>query len=68
MAAILFGAAVVMGTLVTLVFPVIFVALIEVFIIPGEERMLEKNIRGTVPGIEKKGSQVDITRDAFPGR
>lgn len=42
MAAILFGATGVMGTLVTLVFPVIFVALIEVFIIPGEERMLEK--------------------------
>jgi protein-S-isoprenylcysteine O-methyltransferase Ste14 len=41
-AAILFGAAVVMGTLVTLLFPVIFVALIEFFIIPGEERKLEK--------------------------
>lgn len=42
MAAILFGTAVVMGTLVTLGFPIIFITLIELFIIPGEERMLEK--------------------------
>jgi protein-S-isoprenylcysteine O-methyltransferase Ste14 len=42
MASILLGVAVVLGTLVALVFPVIFVALIEFFIIPGEERMLEK--------------------------
>jgi protein-S-isoprenylcysteine O-methyltransferase Ste14 len=31
-----------MGTLVALAFPVIFVMLIEFFIIPREERMLEK--------------------------
>ena len=42
MASILLGIAVVQGTLVALVFPVIFVMLIEFFIIPGEERMLEK--------------------------
>ncbi|MDO9550779.1 MAG: isoprenylcysteine carboxylmethyltransferase family protein [Methanoregula sp.] len=42
MASILLGVAVVQGTLVALVFPVIFVLLIEFFIIPGEERMLEK--------------------------
>jgi protein-S-isoprenylcysteine O-methyltransferase Ste14 len=42
MASILVGVAVVQGTLVALAFPVIFVLLIEFFIIPGEERMLEK--------------------------
>lgn len=42
MAAILLGVAVFLGTLVPLVFPVIFVTLIEFFIIPGEERKLEK--------------------------
>jgi protein-S-isoprenylcysteine O-methyltransferase Ste14 len=42
MASILLGVAVVMGTLVSLVFPVLFVTLIELFIIPGEERTLEK--------------------------
>lgn len=42
MAAILLGVAVLLGTLVTLAFPVLFITLIEFFIIPGEERMLEK--------------------------
>lgn len=42
MASILLGVAVLMGTVVALAFPVIFVALIEFFIIPGEERKLEK--------------------------
>lgn len=42
MASILLGVAVLQGTLVTLAFPVIFVMLIEFFIIPGEERKLEK--------------------------
>ncbi len=42
MAAILLGVAVVQGTLVTLAFPLLFVALIEFFIIPVEERNLEK--------------------------
>jgi protein-S-isoprenylcysteine O-methyltransferase Ste14 len=42
MASILLGVAVLQGTLVTLAFPVLFVALIEFFIIPGEERILEK--------------------------
>ena len=42
MASILLGVAVLLGTLLTLAFPVIFVALIEFFIIPGEERKLEK--------------------------
>jgi protein-S-isoprenylcysteine O-methyltransferase Ste14 len=42
MASILLGVAVLMGTLVALAFPVIFVMLIEFFIIPREERMLEK--------------------------
>ncbi|MEN6442393.1 MAG: isoprenylcysteine carboxylmethyltransferase family protein [Methanoregula sp.] len=42
MASILFGVAVVLGTLVAFAFPVIFVMLIEFFIIPGEERKMEK--------------------------
>ncbi len=42
MASVLSGVAVVLGTLVALVFPVLFVMLIEFFIIPGEERNLEK--------------------------
>lgn len=42
MAAVLLGVAVLSGTLITLAFPVIFVVLIEFFIIPGEERMLGK--------------------------
>ncbi len=42
MTSILLGVAVLQGTLVTLAFPIIFVALIEFFIIPGEERKLEK--------------------------
>jgi protein-S-isoprenylcysteine O-methyltransferase Ste14 len=41
MASILLGVAVLIGTLVSLAFPVIFIALIEFFIIPGEERNLE---------------------------
>jgi protein-S-isoprenylcysteine O-methyltransferase Ste14 len=42
MASVLLGVAVLQGTLFALAFPVIFVALIEFFIIPGEERKLEK--------------------------
>jgi protein-S-isoprenylcysteine O-methyltransferase Ste14 len=42
MASILLGVAVVQGTPVALAFPVIFVMLIEFFIIPGEEQNLEK--------------------------
>jgi len=42
MASILLGVAVLSGTLVTLASPIIFIALIEFFIIPGEERMMEK--------------------------
>ncbi|MFA4849232.1 MAG: isoprenylcysteine carboxylmethyltransferase family protein [Methanoregula sp.] len=45
MGSILLGVAVLLGTLVTLAFPIIFVALINFFIIPGEERKLE-NIFG----------------------
>ena len=45
MASILLGVAVVFGTLVALVFPVILGVVIEFFIIPGEERKLE-NIFG----------------------
>ena len=41
MASILLGVAEVLGTLVALAFPVIFIALIEFCIIPGEERKLE---------------------------
>ncbi|MDD1683838.1 MAG: isoprenylcysteine carboxylmethyltransferase family protein [Methanoregula sp.] len=41
MASILLGVAVVQGTLVALVFPVLFVTVIGFFIIPGEERKLE---------------------------
>ena len=47
MASILLGVVVVLGALVTLAFPVIFVMLIEFFIIPGEERMLEKKFGET---------------------
>jgi protein-S-isoprenylcysteine O-methyltransferase Ste14 len=42
MASILLGVAVLMGTLVAFAFPVLFIMLIEFFIIPGEERKLEK--------------------------
>jgi protein-S-isoprenylcysteine O-methyltransferase Ste14 len=42
MASILLGVAILSGTLVTLAFPVIFVWLIGFFIIPGEERKMEK--------------------------
>jgi protein-S-isoprenylcysteine O-methyltransferase Ste14 len=42
MASILLGVVVVLGTLVALILPVIFIFLIEFFIIPGEERTLEK--------------------------
>ncbi len=42
MAAILLGTAVVLGTLVTFTFPVLFIMIIEMFIIPDEERKLEK--------------------------
>jgi len=42
MASILLGVSVVLGTPVALVFPVIFVTLIELFIIPAEQRTLEK--------------------------
>jgi protein-S-isoprenylcysteine O-methyltransferase Ste14 len=42
MASILLGVAVLSGTLVTLAFPVIFIVLINFFIIPGEERKMEK--------------------------
>jgi len=41
MASILLGVAVLLGSLVTLAFPVIFVTLIEFFIIPREEQNLE---------------------------
>jgi len=42
MAAILFGSAVLMGTLVPFVFPVLFIVIIEVLFIPDEERRLEE--------------------------
>ncbi|MDD3135881.1 MAG: isoprenylcysteine carboxylmethyltransferase family protein [Methanoregula sp.] len=42
MASILLGVAVLLGTLVTLIFPIIFIMLIEFFIIPGEEGKMEK--------------------------
>jgi len=42
MAAILLGVAVFLGTLVALASPVIFVTVIGLFIIPLEERMMEK--------------------------
>ncbi|MDP2797109.1 MAG: isoprenylcysteine carboxylmethyltransferase family protein [Methanoregula sp.] len=64
MASILLGVAVLLGTLVTLAFPVIFVALIEFFIIPGEERKMEK-IFGEPYREYKKRSKVDITPYAF---
>ncbi len=51
MASILLGVAVVQGTLVALAFPIIFVMLIELFLIPGEERMLEKIFGESVPGV-----------------
>ena len=42
MAAMLFGSAVVMGTILPFVFVVLFIAIIEVLFIPDEERMLEE--------------------------
>ncbi len=42
MAAILFGSAIVMGTLVTFIFPVLFIAIAGTLFIPDEEQELEK--------------------------
>ena len=42
MVAILLGVAVLLGSLVTLFFPVIFIVLMEMFFIPLEEQNLEK--------------------------
>ena len=42
MAALLFGSAVVLGTLMPFVFTVLFIAIIEVLFIPDEERRLEE--------------------------
>jgi len=42
MAAMLFGSAVVMGTLSPFVFTVLFIAIMEMLFIPGEEAQLEK--------------------------
>ena len=42
MVAILFGSAVVMGTITPFLFPVLFIVIIEVLFIPDEERMLEE--------------------------
>ena len=42
MAAMLSGIAVLLGTLVTFVFPVVFIMIIETQLIPDEERKLEK--------------------------
>jgi protein-S-isoprenylcysteine O-methyltransferase Ste14 len=46
MAAMLFGSAVLMGTLVPFVFPVLFIVIIEVLFIPDEERRLEEIFGG----------------------
>lgn len=46
MAAILFGSAVAMGTLVPFVFVVLFIVIIEVLFIPDEERRLEELFGG----------------------
>ena len=43
MALILLGSAVLMGTLVPFLFPVLFIVIIEVLFIPYEERVLEEN-------------------------
>lgn len=42
MAAILFGIAISLGTLVTFTFPVLFIMIIETLLIPDEEQKLEK--------------------------
>jgi protein-S-isoprenylcysteine O-methyltransferase Ste14 len=42
MAVILFGSAVVMGTLVPFLFPVLFIVIIELLFIPDEEQRLEE--------------------------
>ena len=41
MASVLFGVAVLQGTLVAFAFPALFVMVIQFFIIPGKERKLE---------------------------
>jgi protein-S-isoprenylcysteine O-methyltransferase Ste14 len=46
MVAILFGSAVLMGTLTPFVFPVVFIVIIEVLFIPDEERRLEEVFGG----------------------
>ena len=42
MAAMLAGIAIVLGTLVTFVFPAIFISIVEVRLIPDEEKKLER--------------------------
>jgi protein-S-isoprenylcysteine O-methyltransferase Ste14 len=42
MALTLFGVAVLLGSLITFVFPVVFIILTDIFVIPVEERNLEK--------------------------
>lgn len=54
MAAILLGVAVFQGTLVTFVFPVLFMLLTGVLIIPGEEQMLEKLFGETYRAYKKR--------------
>jgi len=46
MAAILFGSAVVMGSVLPFVFTALFIAIIEMLFIPVEERMLEEAFGG----------------------
>jgi protein-S-isoprenylcysteine O-methyltransferase Ste14 len=46
MAVLLFGSAILMGTLVPFVFPVVFVVIIQVLFIPDEERRLEEVFGG----------------------
>jgi len=66
MASILLGVAVLLGTLVTLISPIIFIMLIEFFIIPGEERKLEK-IFGEPFREYKKASGGGYNTVCFPG-
>lgn len=54
MAAILFGSAVVMGTLVSFAFPVLFVLIIELLFIPDEERRLEEIFGGRYREYKRK--------------
>jgi len=54
MLVILLGAAIVLGSLITFVFPVIFIIIIEVLFIPTEEKNMEKEFGNRYTDYKKR--------------